>query len=248
MNGSLASRIRLLVLCICAGFGAAVLVAFYGLANRQVTETIRRDSRSTAGFLSWMIKDRAESLNALTRFFATDRRLASLASTDDPKTVEGPLGEYKTQVGVDGLALVGRTGKPLGAAGLSSSALDSGATEALKGHEWHGIVERDGTLMVASAEPLKIGEYLQGAVIAYRRLDRDDVFDQGSLEVAFVHNGHMAGGSSRLAGLTLREISATFETTFGGRTYAARYATLPDTTSDDHMGFMVLRPVDELLG
>ncbi|MHB8637500.1 MAG: HD domain-containing phosphohydrolase [Fimbriimonadaceae bacterium] len=254
MNASLASRIRFLVLVVCVGFGASVLSAYYILTQRQIADTVSGDSQTASAMLGTMIKGRGDLLAALTTFVATEPHVRDLALTDRA-TVTEEIASLKRQAGVDALAMTNREGALLGEVGLTGhgtlAKADTASTEALRGYPWRGVIDRDGGLMVAASAPLRVGAYIQGALVAYLRLDgarAKEISRAGAVEIAFIHDGKVTAGSTQFDGLRVQTADDSWRTSIGGRDYVARYAPLPGAAPGDHMGFVVLRPVEAIIG
>lgn len=250
---SLANRIRLLVLAICAGLALSVLLAFQVLANRNVERTLKHDAENVSGILTNVVQGRRKLLASLTRFVATSPRTRELALTDEA-TVKAIVEGLRKDVGVDALVITDQDGKLLGQAGfasaLSFSAKNPEFGSALHDKAWSGIGERAGSLQIIASEPLKIGEFVQGSVAAYISLgskSTQDLTNRGAFELAFLHDGHLIQSSISNLHLKVPADQTSWTVDTFDRQYVAQRSVLPGTTRAEKYEFVVLRPRDELL-
>lgn len=255
MSKSFAGRIRNLVLAMSLGFGLCVLVAFNFLAGRQVEETAARDVRTVSGVLSAAIRSRSDLLRSLARYTAASPRVRGLTDTGDPVTVADAIPGLRKDAGLDAVVLTDSQGRILGYDGFPAAptvaASDSILVRTLIGEASRATLEVGGELMVAAAEPVYVGDSQKGALIAFDRLGDHlsrDLKGDATFEVAFTRAGRPLAASFPTEGFRVANRAHAWETKLKGRDYMARYAPLPGTTVWEGVGFVVLRPLDEILG
>ncbi|MGV3615453.1 MAG: HD domain-containing phosphohydrolase [Fimbriimonas sp.] len=256
MRTSFAARIRLLVIAMSLGFGLSVLAVFHLLANGQVAAAADRDVRSVSGMLSAAIRGRSDLLRSLAQYTASSPRVRGLTDTEDVATVTDAAPGLRKDAGVDALMITDTTGRVLGAAGFATARplgpSDPIVASAMRGKSSTGIVAIENELLVATSEPVYVGETQRGTFTAFARLGKnlaDELKGEASLEIAFARGGKPIAGSFDSDGFAIPNRNGSVWTTrIGDREYVAKYAALPGTTAWDHVGFVVLRPLDETLG
>ncbi len=254
MQSSISSNLRRLIALICIGLGVSVLLVFKVLAAKQVDERAREDSQFATAAVSSFIKDQGDVLRSITTFMSTTPRVRMLVESD-AQTATDAAEELRRDAGVDGLEIVDRNGKLLGAAG-DAAGDDSPIREALAGRGWSGIVNRGGELLFAVSEPLKIGvgedAFVQGAVTSYLRFgsDRAQEFKQSlGTDLVFTDHGNPVGGSINAGGADLPKAEREPVTvSLADTDYIALYAALPGSKPADHEGIVTFRRVDEVAG
>lgn len=239
---------------LCVGFAFAVFVAFEILSRRHVNATVRAEVQAVSKLLGATISQRSDLVGSIAKYAATSAHIKGLVSTDAATVSQEAPNLVKT-LGVDGLRLTDDAGRLLGEAGSEqkggSPAIDrQGIDEARQGRSFAGVVEARGTLMIADSEPVYVGGQLKGTLTAYERLDGNQARSlrgDEALEVGFVYRGRIVAGSGGLDGMVIPSTVRPFIETIKGKQYAGSYATIPGSGAENDMGFVVLRPVAEIM-
>lgn len=253
MRLTFVNRIRFLVIAMSLGMGLAALLAFQILARKQAAEATHRDLETVSAQLSAFIGDRTELVSALTKVSATNSHLRFLAVTDKA-TVGDQMESLRDTVGVvDGLSITDRDGKVLGEIGFREKtdvAVDHRTQDALKGEGGFGVIYRGGDVVLTSAEPLRIGDFVQGTFSTFVRLGPERVKQikgSASYELAFVHDGQVTAGTVPLRDVGDHTDGNPWTADVGGKRYLAYYARISQSDPADRLGFVVLRNEEETL-
>jgi len=252
---SLASRIRLLVIGLCLGFGLTILIAFRILSGWQIREAARRDVESTSWMLSAFLKDRTKLLESLIRLDATEPRVIGLLGTD-ASTVGSEMHAMREEARVDALTMTDENGVVLGEDGFRTSQPDFskqiGFSTAIGGSVWSGISVRDDQIYIASTAPIKVGTYVKATLTGYLRLGKDfalELKDRAPLELAFVHNGKATAWTMPLDTISAALMKqGEWSQTFRGQEYSASYTSMPGSDPTDNVGVIVMRPLEDIVG
>lgn len=253
MKTSLSTRILQFVTVLCLGLGISVLTTFHTLTEDQASRLAERDVQSVSSLLRGIIQSRSSLLTSITRFISSSPRVASLAGTDSA-TVGQEIARIRQEAGVDAIVLTDRMGNPLGSDGFSKGfrfeLSEADLKDALADKATTAIEELDGNIMIGSSRPLKVAGVQQGLVIAFFRLGSDrakELRGDSSLEVAFTIQGKVTGASFPIRDDRLDVVDRSWKNRSTGRLFTALYSPIPQTHPKDQLGFVVLRPIGELM-
>lgn len=254
MRLTLQTRLLLLVAGTATGLASVLLLSIAVLAKREINASVRNDVRATGGVLGRFIQDRSVTLKQQCVLLTKQPVLKAVIGTDNPATVLYTARGYRDQIHADIVVVTDRDGRVLGATDGTPPRTDvsreSGVQAALDERPGVGVVARQGRLMLADTEPVKIGQYVVGTFTAYRAIDPGlarDLRNALGSDVAFTYRGQVVGASLSLPARLPTPQGTPRLITLGGVRYYALYAPLPGTQPGDGMGFVTLHAYNQAM-
>jgi diguanylate cyclase (GGDEF)-like protein len=263
MRVSLHTRLLLLVAGTVAGLSVVSLLVVGALVRREVTESVRRDVRTTGTVLGQLVRERGGALQSRCEILANQPALKQYifgqqghAAREDWPTVSGYATECREQMHAGSVLITDRDGRPIGESDSTSPdrasrAGEAGVASALRNAPWFGIVPRSNRASLAAAVPIidPVNRSVQGTITAYIDIDSTIAAEMkqavGS-DVAFVRGGHVLGSTLR----ALSHINARSDSpgvVSAGGQFLALYAPLPKSNPGDKLGFITLVPYAEAM-
>lgn len=258
MRISLHTRLLLLVAGTVAGLSILALLVVGALVRREVTNSVRRDVRTTGMVLSQLVRERGGALQSRCEILASQPALKQYifgqqgsAAREDWPTVSGYATECREQLRVGAILITDQEGRPLGesdstAPDRANRGGEPGIASALRNVPWFGIVPRQSRVSLAATVPISepVSRTVQGTITAYLDIDSsiaEEMKKAVGSDVAFVQHGHVLGSTIR----GLRRIDARSDApslVLANGRFLALYAPLPTSREADGVGFVTLVP------
>lgn len=233
---------------------AVTLSAVTWLSAREVDRRVSSDSRSTSATVGAWITSERHHLELQTRLLAEMPYVRAAAMTGDQRTAQDRIDAYGRFVDSDGLLLINSTSHVWAGSGPMAAPLGRPISEfdtdsVLNGNSWSGVESTSGGLVLAASTPIELNGYAQGALVAYRVIDSGRmkwISDQVGIPVAFTVRGRVAGSSLPIVGRRLAE-TGRVTAKVGDAELVGKWAPLAGTAVNQNLGFVALRPIDEIV-
>src|SRR5581483_3021746 len=173
LNSSLRLRISATFIGLILAIGVVVLTSFTFLTTRQVERTVQKDVEATASLIRHLIAERAADLESRTTLIAQLPTIQSaILNARDKDTVADRAEYYLPKLNADGLVIADRDAQILASVGCASRSSDQQSSKpflekALEGTPVKGVIEFDNRMMLITAVPIRVSEFVQGALLAY---------------------------------------------------------------------------------
>ncbi|GEM_PF-859480 len=249
LNSSLRLRISATFIGLILAIGVVVLTSFTFLTTRQVERTVQKDVEATASLIRHLIAERAADLESRTTLIAQLPTIQSaILNARDKDTVADRAEYYLPKLNADGLVIADRDAQILASVGCASRSSDQQSSKpflekALEGTPVKGVIEFDNRMMLITAVPIRVSEFVQGALLAYSEVGTDfarKLSDTLSTDVAFTLGGTTVASSKPIPpGLDLRAPSPK-RITIAGVEYVALEGSQSASPASAPVKFVVL--------
>ena len=235
------------------GLASAILFALGFAAHYEIGRLVERDVEATSGVLAKILQERSAALEDQCSLLARQPVIFRVLKTRDSATIADSVREWLSQIRADSALVTDDTGRLLGKTDESAGEnydreVAAGVKRALDGRPWSGVLTRKEHLVLAVCVPITqpsdksavLGTFMASRIIDDRLAS--ELKSALGANLAFVKGGNVLGASVRTAPVipTPRKVPQVITTL--GASYFAQYSPFPNSTPEQSIGFVVLRP------
>jgi len=247
---SLRAKILLFAVATIGAIASLILASVAALSDGQIRDSVRRDVQAAGALLARVLQDQGSRLRDSSKVATSFTAWKDLVMTGDRATVDDYANDLRKQLEADGIVVIDRKGKTLGAAppeaATPDTSLAEGIRSALKGEPYLGLIAASGHIRLVASTPVFVGGYVWGAMATYCELDQEDARHLKSAlgtDLAFLADGKVVGASISTPSTLPMPKGDPVKIELDGGTYLSLFANIPGAANAD-TGFLILRRYD----